>query len=336
MGTFHNHSLSSVSHKNERIQILRAIAIIGVVMIHTLPSGFDQVLIRPFINFCVALFIFLSGYLTQFGSESVVSLYKKRLIRVCIPYVIWTLLYTVAHHGALFLFIKNLCSGHAAAQMYFIPVYMQLVLLTPLIQYMAKSKYWMLGFFVSPIFVIAFVYLPTLMGISLNPYVNVFWGISCAGWFIFYYLGLLLGNGYVKINVSTQELIIAYVLSILVQIGEGYIFYLLGNVNCGTQLKLSSFLTSIIFALISCLYARDAMFIPKNKVNCLMISLGNCSFGIYLSHIFIMGLLSHFFSIYNVFPFGVNSCIVIIVSWICVLMGRKILGKKYGRYVGVY
>ena len=47
--------------KNTKIQVLRAMAIVSVVIIHTCGS----VYIRPFVNFCVALFIFLSGYLTK-------------------------------------------------------------------------------------------------------------------------------------------------------------------------------------------------------------------------------------------------------------------------------
>ncbi len=75
---------------NERVQLMRALAIICVVMIHTSPGGIDQVFIRPFINLCVALFIFLSGYLTQFGHEKIGEIYRKRVSRVLIPYLIWT------------------------------------------------------------------------------------------------------------------------------------------------------------------------------------------------------------------------------------------------------
>ena len=45
--------------KNYKIQILRAIAIFAVVFIHTCPTGEWQVFCRPFINFAVALFLFL-------------------------------------------------------------------------------------------------------------------------------------------------------------------------------------------------------------------------------------------------------------------------------------
>ena len=55
--------VSFIKNKNTKIQILRAIAIIAVVMIHTCPDGIMQVYASPFINFSVATFLFLSGYM---------------------------------------------------------------------------------------------------------------------------------------------------------------------------------------------------------------------------------------------------------------------------------
>lgn len=54
----------SITIKNTKIQALRAIAIIAVVIIHT----WGSIYIRPLVNFCVALFIFLSGYLTKIST----------------------------------------------------------------------------------------------------------------------------------------------------------------------------------------------------------------------------------------------------------------------------
>ena len=48
-----------------RIQVLRGLAILGVVLIHTTPIGIAQVYCRPFINFSVGLFLFLSGFLSS-------------------------------------------------------------------------------------------------------------------------------------------------------------------------------------------------------------------------------------------------------------------------------
>ena len=48
-----------------KIQILRGLAIVAVVFIHNTPDGLPQVICRPFLNFSVGLFLFLSGYLSN-------------------------------------------------------------------------------------------------------------------------------------------------------------------------------------------------------------------------------------------------------------------------------
>lgn len=45
---------------NSKIQILRAVAIIAVVLIHTMPGKILAIIIRPFTNFAVALFLCLA------------------------------------------------------------------------------------------------------------------------------------------------------------------------------------------------------------------------------------------------------------------------------------
>ena len=74
-----------------KIQVLRGLAIMGVVLIHNTPVGIEQFINRPFINYSVGLFLFLSGLLTSYLTLD----FKKRLKKVLIPYVIWTLIYVV-------------------------------------------------------------------------------------------------------------------------------------------------------------------------------------------------------------------------------------------------
>ena len=66
--------------KNQRIQILRGIAILAVVIIHSSIPLTVQLVVRPFLNFAVALFIFLSGYLTKMEITNVKTFAGKRII----------------------------------------------------------------------------------------------------------------------------------------------------------------------------------------------------------------------------------------------------------------
>ena len=101
--------------KNQKIQIFRALAIIAVVTIHTTPPGEWQVFCKPFINFAVATFIFLSGYLTKDQGEDWKSFYFRRIRRVAVPYLIWSVMYSIPDmiaSGPVAL-VKNLLTANA-------------------------------------------------------------------------------------------------------------------------------------------------------------------------------------------------------------------------------
>lgn len=51
--------------KDRYLQALRGLAISAVVLIHCLPQCAASIAVRPFLNFSVALFLFLSGVLTN-------------------------------------------------------------------------------------------------------------------------------------------------------------------------------------------------------------------------------------------------------------------------------
>ena len=51
--------------RDRYLQALRGAAIAAVVLIHCLPVCAASVVARPFLNWSVAVFLFLSGYLTD-------------------------------------------------------------------------------------------------------------------------------------------------------------------------------------------------------------------------------------------------------------------------------
>ena len=303
----------------------------AVLLIHTCYGGMWQVLCRPFINFAVAMFLFLSGYLTNIKNDNWFALYKKRITRVIIPYIIWTGLYLLPHITPK-RFLLNLFTAGSAATLYYILVYVQLVVLTPLLGRMANSKWQWVGWIVSPISVILFKYYWLLSGNTINHYVGLIWGISCLGWFTFYYLGLLLGNNLLHhIRFDIRTIFLLYILSILLQMAEGYGWLLLGVVNCGSQTKLTSFLTSSLFLILSYCYLIDDNIHSRRG---LLSFIGDYSFGIYLSHIMVQRLLSQFLPYYSCIPFPINTLIVLVISLLFVWVGNKICGERISKWMG--
>ena len=324
-------SKSTKVTRNNMIQVFRALSIIAVVMIHTTPPGEWQVICRPFLNFAVATFLFLSGYLTKIENDDWYAFCRKRIIRVFIPYVIWTVIFTLLHNGGIPLLVKNLVTAKAETILYYIFVYIQFVLLTPLLGKLAKSKYRHLGWLIAPVSTLIFKYYGLLTGYEYHAYVSLFWSRACLGWFTYYYLGLLLGNQIIKPNYSLKTLLYLYFVSIILQMIEGYGWYLLGNSNCGTQLKMTSFITSTIFLLIIYDILNNPNIDIKNRF---IRSLGDYSFGIYLCHVMIIIFLGHMHC-YTVIPYPLNSVIILLISWAFCYLGNKILGSRICGWIGL-
>ena len=306
--------------RNPYIQIIRALCIFAVICIHTCPNGIAQVIARPFINFGVGVFLFLSGYLTREESWNWPRAWK-RIKRVLVPYIVWTLIYTLLSRRPERLFY-NIATASSAAQMYYILVYSQLVLLTVICCKLLQSKagLWVL-IIISPLSFLCVRYIQFFGEIDYPNAINVIYGICFIPWICYYVFGLWMRKHPEKY--SLKDLIPLLIVSILLQIFEGYVWYKCGETNCGSQLKITSFITTIL----ECLIFYEIIRRKKSRVTCafekFLISVGDYSFGIYLCHIAVMMVLGEI-SLYQRIPYIVNSIVVLLISLICCMVGDKI------------
>ena len=316
-------------NRSTKIQVLRGLAIMAVVFIHTTPGGAAQVFCRPFLNFAVGIFLFLSGMLSDAEKWKP----SKRLIKILIPYGIWTLLYTLsssykAPGRIIGNYFHGLIFGDSAAVMYYVFEYCEFTLLIPLIAKLAGSKYRYLGFLIAPVEIICIRTIPVIAGIHINKYINSIADLSCLGWFTYFYLGYLLGNNLLKIKASVRSLAFLLGISIILQMLEGYWYFSMGITNCGSQMKLSALLTGSIFCLLAFKYIESDY--PGGPS--LLAALGDYSFGIFFSHLLIKKLLLLIpgYSAYVFYP--LSAVILTIISSVVVMAGRKILGK-FAKYL---
>ena len=314
-----------------KIQMLRGLAIIAVVLIHNTPTGIAQVWCRPFINFAVGLFLFLSGLLSNADNWNPI----RRITKVIIPYIIWSAVYVVLYNfkdisHIPVIYLKMLLTAGAAAVMYYIFVYCELTILIPVIDKLSRSKFKWIGFIISPVEIVVMRLIPLITGYELNETVSTIVNVSCLGWFVYFYLGYLIGNGRLEIRLSSRKLVLMWIGAIILQILEGYRYLSLGEQNCGTQLKLTAILSGVLFALLA------YKFIVSEHVvtNKLLKLLGDKSFGIYFSHLAVMWVLVRvpYYKTFAVYP--INAVITLFVSLICVIIGKRILGK-YAKYLAL-
>lgn len=320
-----------INDKQKNIQLLRGIAIIAVVLIHNTPGGLAQVVIRPFLNFSVGLFLFLSGLLSNAQNWKPF----KRIKKVVVPYVIWTFIYcALKNFNNLSMipisYLKNLITGKSAGMMYYIFVYCQFALLIPLIDKVAKSKYKYWGFIIAPIEIIFMRTIPIMSNwYEINGYIEIIRSISCLGWFTYFYIGYLIGNNYIVVKNSVKIWSGLLSVGILLQIAEGYWQYSKGIANCGTQLKLSAIFTGVCFVILAYHFINS-----KKEYNSKILKvLGDNSFGIYFSHIAVMAVLS-LMPFYRIVIYPINAIIVIVVNIILIYIGKKIL-KRYSKYLAL-
>lgn len=317
------------SNMSNKIQICRAIAIIAVVIIHNCPLEYEGIFIRCFVNFAVPLFIFLSGFLTRIIDYNIL---KKRLLRVFIPYCIWSVLYTTAYNKWDD-FVFNFITGQCCGIYYFIIVYMQLTILTPWILKLIQSKYWKLGFLITPIS-IAIEYIYTInYGAIKFPFYALFFTV----WFIFFYLGMCIRNGNIRILLNHNIFyFILFIVVYIIQFIESIIWYIYGNYNMAIgQLKFSSIFYAIILLIIFYIWIIKEDNIYFNKISSFFIVIGNYSFGIYLTHMALMAVLGK--TVYKfidvIFPF--NIVLIILIEVIGISFMVKFCGKKVCKYLGL-
>lgn len=319
---------------NKKIQILRAIAILAVVVIHTYNDINIGIIIRPFVNYAVAIFIFISGFLTKDNITDYKSFILKRLKRVLIPFILWTVIYSIAYKN--YNVLLNILLARTPSIFYYIIVYIQLTIITPLAFKLLKSKYKWIGFLITPISIFITRYLPNIFEFQICEY---FSSLNCFQWFIFYYIGLALGNNIMKSTMTTKKIVIFYVISLVFSIIEGVLWYkLTGNNDMATtQLRFSSILNSIIVCLLSEKYIRKEDFKKENKIQRFLILIGNYSFGIYLIHMLINGgiqLVCKKIIYDNLIIFPINTILVFMISFIIIFICNKVFDKKINKYIG--
>lgn len=249
-----------------------------------------------------------------------------------VPYIIWTFFYTVLspkNIGTRFLY--NIATAGGGANLYYIFVYVQLAFLTPLFKIASRSRYRFLIFAIGPLSLLFFRYIPLLHGHELSRLTGIWWSTSCLAWIPYYYFGLLCGNGIVRAKCKTPRLTVFYLTAISFEMLEGYLLQHYGIPNCGSQLKLSTYMTNTAVMFASYRFLTSNHDVSGHKV---LILTGSFSFGIYFVHVLLIKIFRHF-PFYSMIPFPVNSILLLSASLAAIVISDKILGKRLSTWLGL-
>ncbi len=332
---------------NQRIQILRALAIIAVVVIHT-PAPEPYVLfIRPFFNFAVAMFLFLSAYLTADKASRTPepdyrALIKGRLRRLLPTYAAWViiaalpaLLHQLLHRELTGLSCSvTLLSMSVGVPYYFYLVYIQLLLLHPWLARLAASRWWSAGLVVTPLALVGHYWF-NLSGLTLP---SMLAGVPFPSWFAYYYLGILLGQRRCTSAQNCLPLMLAYAAALLLQIGEAWLWYTEGHFHLATtQTKFSSFLSSSIACLLAGTWLTRAESPAAHGLAWRsLVFIGNCSMGIFLCHCTMIYVWKKAAELLHLpTPYPTNTVAVLAASLLLILAANRLLPPACVRLLGL-
>lgn len=273
--------------------ILRGIAIIGVVLIHSLAILYtaDQdsslflgaAVFRQMLNFSVPLFIFISGYFLYGKNLGTKDLYfsfvRKQCSKVLIPLTVWSLFYLLlqAVEGiapktllAKFIFFQ------AQVPFYFIALIVQYYLLLPFLKKLATKSGLIIAGIISSASCIIIYYVRFMTEIQLHTLLST--GVFPI-WMVFFVLGLYIRKNGVRAKV--ESLILVSLIGIILSIVETiYVLKMTGDFSAAiSQVKLSSFMFSLAFIQLLTLLVSS----KRSKV---FEYIGTISFGIFFSHMF--------------------------------------------------
>lgn len=208
---------------------------------------------------------------------------RRRLWRILPPYVVLSLAYALLLQGSsTWGAVRALPTAGAAAQMYFIAVYLQLTMLTPLLYRLLRCRP-LIVYAVTPLSLAAYEVL-TVFGIALPILGRLF-----PMWLVFYVVGLDWERRRARLQRKFRTALVAFYACLVIQLASGSTWLHLDDYNMAkTRLKLSSMATSLCAITL-------IMSLPDSTKRCLSMSLlvdvGDDSFGIYLCHIFVLTLV---------------------------------------------
>jgi surface polysaccharide O-acyltransferase-like enzyme len=276
--------------------VLRGLAIIGVVAIHASGTGIQfkdetldyylTIIWRNFWNFSVPLFLTISGYFLAkksfFGVRDYLSFLSKQIPKVYWPLLFWSLIWlllAVANNVSISSELLKLVTFQSSGPYYFIALIAQYYLLLPILKRLADFK----GLVVCAIlsftatFVIFYLRYYDRIDLPLIIYAgNIF------TWLLFFVFGLYIGAGN-RIGLSNKLLLNLTICFYLLSCFETWLIIEFFNKpkEAVTAIKISSFMYA--FALIAYLFRNKDLIHSK-----VLKSLGSLSFGIYLIHMFAM------------------------------------------------
>jgi surface polysaccharide O-acyltransferase-like enzyme len=339
------------------LDTLRALATLGVIIIHVssplvnmtygknMPYWWIGNVVDSAVRFAVPVFLMLSGATLLSKDYKLGEFYKRRFARVLIPFLFWMLVYWVYRWAMLKawqqphepltiltwagkLFLKEGISKH------FWYVYM-IVFIYLFVPFLGKGLRKLNLSALSNILLLWVVLTFTFKSVPLNMYGwSDGYGSKFLGYFL--YTGyLVLGYYLAQIPVSSQKIrlpvVTIFVLSVVVSACTTYFFSLKAH---KIDLSMYSYLSiNTIIQSIALFMSIKDITVKNRYISLVQSTISSYSYGIYLVHIMIIGILFQNGIYWNfthpLLSLPLLAIVVLICSFVIIFVLRKIPGGKY-------
>ncbi len=321
------------------LDILRAFAVIGVILIHTVSGGlysFAQssiafnvsIVIDQLSRFCVPLFVALSGYTLCLRYKdqkiNIKEFFNRRLVRILPWYFFWSAVifvyirFTAPIMNPTFPLWKIILLGKADYHLYFVPMIFQLYLLFPLLlPLIRRHKIKLLALiFILQILFYYFLTLISLKQLSFNFLTSdqqqyLFFGT----WIFYFVLGIVFALGFKVEEILRKTLLVLFIFSTVWMIYNCFSI-ISGHYNLivatrSTRIPVLFYASSFIS--IAIIYAGKLLIIPKRLI-LLLGEIGKRSYVIYLLHTLVLRTFSNYIHYTNYFNLIAVFIMTVIVS----------------------
>lgn len=328
------------SKENKRIlyfDILNIIACLSVVYLHcngivhqftNTGAWKGALIIEVLCYFAVPIFLMLSGanllnYKSKYDTK---TFFKKRLMKVLVPYFVWSLMYYIVYFKGFIPkdFVIKFLNCNIESVFWFFPTILWLYLIMPLFASLVENKdLKTLKYFAVIIFV----------SVSCIPYIFSILGkntpsiFRCLEGTIGYSLYLILGYFLSRNDIKKKHRIIIYVLAVICLIFRySYTYYFsiqqqFVNRNSWGYLSIICVIPSVaVFLFIKNINWNKIL---NDKFSKILSKISNCSFGVYLMHILIKNKVTAFLKLDNTTLFY-RLLFPIILYFTCVVVTHLI------------
>ncbi len=293
----------------------------------------------------VPLFVMISAYLLVPVKESAGLFFRKRLVRVVVPFLIWSVLYATLPYlwGAMsaedvgrsvltLTYNFNNASGHLWFIYMLLGVYLIMPVISPWLEKVSKRDE---QIFIAIWFLSTF--LPYLREITGPVYGECDWNEFSLLWYYSGYIGYVVLAHYVRTYLSlsrTTEFATGTVMFAIGYFITAAVFYSrIDTAVTLTEIEVSwRFCTpNVVFESLGAFLVMKSLFGSVRKESRLVVSVSDMSYGMYLMHIFILGVV---FNLVNgQFTTPVTIVLVGVSTFvICYMLTRLISllpGSKY-------